>query len=1118
LPNLALFSLFARKAQTDGTNDDVVTLDEFKLTSSRPGTTVTSPSSPPRAPASRRKLSLPVPFRAFHGLASRLRLFQLALLCLLFLSPAFGQSAGEANIGTIEGTVYNVASGLPLGRAKISIKGTWQETLTDDEGRFQFSGISAGETQLEVSYLGFNPQTATVTVTPGTAVSHDFQLAREGSAKSGADGDVVLLEKFTVVADQAMTAQALAMNEQRHAANIKNVVAFEELGDYGQENIGDYVRFLPGVAIVDDGENPGTLALGGFPVAMSNVQLDGGEVASTGMGTSSSRTLTLQDVPMTNIERIEVSKVPTPDMAASGLGGSMNLVTKSLLGIKRPVFTYQMYMNFNNKDGFSFDGGGRQPVSQLSPKSMQPSFNASLEFPVGRRLAFSLGVSRSWRQRPTDNTPTEYALWNLRGADPSTGAAKDITLATAQWMQMAQITSIENIQAGVEWKIARNDSLAFSIQHRETSTEQAGSRLNTLFHNGANYNPVGDATHTESVAGTNGAGTGQIAMGGGALLNSETAAENTHMSLRYQHKGPKWRLDGQAVYSKGVRERNSVGKGYFAATNAVRRTVNTRGDGIGVGDTILPAVYTVTGTSGNSIDPYDGKSYDLESAMEEYGRYKTDVYFGQLNVERIIGRHFSIKTGGAYNRLEKDDNRPAKTYQFAGDGISKSAANYDVIDDTIAVRANGSPVSWISPVKFYNLFLDHPEYFTPSYNNVVTEAQNSKRMIEEISAAYLRLDLRTFHNRLHVIGGARYEKTKLDGWSMVKDEFAVYKRNPDGSFETNPSTGAYIKKTNDTTEQNNLIYQKRALHDGQDYDGFYPSVNINYSFSDNLVARAAYARTIGRPDVQYVVAGLSLPDPTSTDPEIARAITVGNPGLEPWTADSFHLSLDSYHLKEGFGSIGVYRKNVANFFAQRSIPATEETLRYYGISENDMDYMLENNYFLRRWENIGNAHLIGFEMSYRQTLFFLPSWLQNMQVWVNYTHLKVGGANAEDFTGFTPDAVSWGVNYIRPRFSIRLTCAYQAETKKTAVIYTPGTSSERYIPDGTYDYQASHTRYGISAEYAMTQAFTLYMNWSDVFAKDLIVYRRAPGTPDYAQTYQRYTAPSYIMVGVKGRF
>jgi iron complex outermembrane receptor protein len=44
------------------------------------------------------------------------------------------------------------------------------------------------------------------------------------------------------------------------------------------------------------------------------------------------------------------------------------------------------------------------------------------------------------------------------------------------------------------------------------------------------------------------------------------------------------------------------------------------------------------------------------------------------------------------------------------------------------------------------------------------------------------------------------------------------------------------------------------------------------------------------------------------------------------------------------------------------------------------------------------------------------------------------------------------------------------------------------------------------------------MSWDDVFAKDRLVYRRAPDTPAFAQTYQRYVTPSYIVVGLKGTF
>jgi len=270
--------------------------------------------------------------------------------------------------------------------------------------------------------------------------------------------------------------------------------------------------------------------------------------------------------------------------------------------------------------------------------------------------------------------------------------------------------------------------------------------------------------------------------------------------------------------------------------------------------------------------------------------------------------------------------------------------------------------------------------------------------------------------------------------------------------------------------------------------------------------------------VQYVVAGITVPVPTDTNATTARTIVVGNPGLEPWTADSFHLSLDSYHLKGGFGSVGVYHKKISNFFAQRGQPTTAATLEAYGIPEGDIDYMLADNYVLRRWENVGDATLDGIELSYRQDLLFVPSWLQLVQAWVNYTHLKVGGRNAADFVGFSPDSLTAGLNYIRPRFSVRLTCAYQAETKRAEVVVVPGTSAEGFIPQSTYEYQAASTRYGISAEYALTKKFALYVNWDDVFAKDRLVYRRAPDTPAFAQAYQRYVTPSYIVIGVKGSF
>ncbi len=1025
---------------------------------------------------------------------------------ILIAATGRAQSLAKGN-GIIQGTVSNAADGLPLRTAKVIIKGNPQEALADEYGRFVLSGITEGEYQLEVSYLGFDSQSSTAVVQAGRTSVLNFQLALQGSGATGAAAGIIGLERFTVVSDRVMSAQALAMNEQRHAANIKNVVAFEELGEQGMENIGNYVRFMPGVVIMDDGTNASSLGLGGFPDSMSTVQVDGGDVASTGTGTESSRRMSLQDVPMVNVERIEITKVPTPDMPASGLGGSMNIITKSLLGMRSPLFTYQMYMNFNNRDGISFDGGPRQATSATSPANMEPSYNATYSFPVRKRLAFSLGASRTWNRRPTDNTPAESANWNLVTQEPGSTVRKDLVLIEALWSQKADVGTTENLQASMEAKLSDRDTLAFGIQRRDTVNRTAEYGYVARFGTG-----TGDATYVDS------ARTGTTRFDLTSRNNIIVSSETIHGTMQYKHLGPQWRIEGRGVYSKAKKIRDGLNNGYFEALGALSPNHNIRGEGINQGESILPSTYISTGRDGRpmAFNLYDANDYNLGTAKLAYGNYNTDLTAGRLDLERKFGNHLSVKMGGAYNRLEKDDRRSDLNYTFVGDSRGTAISAYDLLDESIDVKMNGVPVRWLSPIKAYQLFVEKPGTFTLNPSAVQQEAQNSKRMIEAVSAGFLRFDLRLLQNRLHVASGVRYENTRLDGWSMKRDDSAIYQRDANGNFIRN-AAGALVLIPGDATSRNRLIYQERAHREDQSYGGLYPSINANYSLTENLVLRAAYARTIGRPDVSYVVAGIILPNPSAANLDVARTIIVGNPGLEPWTADSFHLSIDSYNRNKGYGSLGVYRKYVNNFFKPRILPVDEETLEYYSIPAEEREFMISRDYQMRRWENVGDAHLTGFELSYRHDLPFLPAWLEKMQAWVNYTHLAVGGSNTEEFVGFTPDVLSVGLNYIRPRFALRLNGAYQGETK-VSLDYNPDTSARLRYPPETYTYLGDYTKYGMTAEYAVSKRFVLFTNWDNVFAKDRYYYRRGPDTPDNIAKSRRYVNPSTIMMGVKGRF
>ena len=65
---------------------------------------------------------------------------------------------------------------------------------------------------------------------------------------------------------------------------------------------------------------------------------------------------------------------------------------------------------------------------------------------------------------------------------------------------------------------------------------------------------------------------------------------------------------------------------------------------------------------------------------------------------------------------------------------------------------------------------------------------------------------------------------------------------------------------------------------------------------------------------------------------------------------------------------------------------------------------------------------------------------------------------------------------------------------------------------------SSHTRWSATVEYSFSRAFSVYANCSDLLGDDIIIYRRGPGTPDYAAKYQRRVPASYVVLGVKGTF
>lgn len=231
-----------------------------------------------------------------------------AALCLL-CSPILA-SASE-----VSGVVKDASSGLP--GANIKIPGTQIETSTDLKGRFTLPALKSGRYQLEISYLGYQNKVITI------------ELA-EGESK--ALGTVILnttqaMEEVVAVG-QIVRGEMAALNTQKNANTIINVISADGIGKLPDRNAAEAVQRIPGVSIERDQGEGRFVAVRGLPSQWSSASVNGNRLPTAEEETTS-RATAFDFFPSDMIEFVQVSKAVTPDMEGDAIGGNVNFVTRT---------------------------------------------------------------------------------------------------------------------------------------------------------------------------------------------------------------------------------------------------------------------------------------------------------------------------------------------------------------------------------------------------------------------------------------------------------------------------------------------------------------------------------------------------------------------------------------------------------------------------------------------------------------------------------------------------------------------------------------------------------------------------------------------------------------------
>jgi TonB-dependent receptor len=229
------------------------------------------------------------------------------MLLSLFSIHTFAQSTGG-----ITGTVMDNLTGNPLQGANVAVTGTPLNAQTDRSGKFRMFGIPAGEQKITVSYLGYEDKTVTLQIQPGEISSNEVSLQTSVS------------ETVTVNAP-LLEGQAKALNQQKEAVNITNIVSADQIGRFPDPNAAEATQRIPGITIERDQGEGRYVQVRGTEARLNSMMIDGERVPSP---EGDVRAVALDVIPADLLETIEVSKAPTADMDADSIGGSVNLVTK----------------------------------------------------------------------------------------------------------------------------------------------------------------------------------------------------------------------------------------------------------------------------------------------------------------------------------------------------------------------------------------------------------------------------------------------------------------------------------------------------------------------------------------------------------------------------------------------------------------------------------------------------------------------------------------------------------------------------------------------------------------------------------------------------------------------
>lgn len=624
----------------------------------------------------------------------------------------------ETSFGIISGQVTDTERHTLPG-ATIQIESLHTGVTADINGFYKLPNIKPGTYTLKVSYVGYTPIYKKVNVTNSNKVIVTDIVMSEG------------LELQEVSVKGAFAGQRKALQMQKSAMGVTNVVSADQIGKFPDSNIGDALKRINGINVQYDQGEARFGQVRGTSADLTSVTVNGNRLPSAEGDT---RNVQLDLIPADMVQTIEVSKVVTSDMDGDAIGGSINLVTKNT--------PYRRVLNFTGSTGYTWISG--KPQWNIGGTWGDRFFNNKL----------GIMASASYQYAPGGSDNTEFEYVEKKG---------EIQLKEAQVRQYYVTRERQSYSLALDYQFNPLHKISFKGIYNRRNDWENRYRIS--------YKKLNSDAKDQSIVLQTKAGADDTK---GARLERQQTMDFT---LDGEHNFGNLKLDWTSSYSRATEDRPN--ERYISLKLKGGSDMNFGESFVDVG---MRQPYSTL-----SIPAFDEAKWKLDELCNSDQSIKENEIKERINFTLPLYKGLygnTLKFGYKYTRKDKERNTEYYDYTDAEDKYIpdwKTNITYKIRDGFMSGSQYPIGTQFVS--KDYMGGID---FNKADGAEVLEEEAGNYEATEQIHAGYLRLDQK-LGKRLDATIGLRIENTRLktSGVNYIMDENDNESLKPTGEYKSN---------------------------------------------------------------------------------------------------------------------------------------------------------------------------------------------------------------------------------------------------------------------------------------------------------------------------------------------